>query len=598
MSQSNDDILINLMAECSDQIMAGAPLASCLARYPEHAIALEPLLQTVMDVRQFRAVPARAAAVAAQSRAEFIAAVRDLAPAQRSAAPAPWSQQWAAWWQKLRAGFTGPAKGWSQPRTMPMGLAFALLAFILAGVLATGAISASAKALPGDFLYPIKLASENAWVLMTRDPAARENVLAEIADRRVEEALTIVRIGRPAVALVLEGVIEEIHAQTWVVSGQTVTLTAETRVEGQPVIGSRVEGHMDAPGDGRLLLTDAKITSTVVPIDRPAAAPAAATRPTPTSTPEPLAGGEAVAAPAFPTQAHSEPMDRPSLTPSATPTRTPTSTRTRMPTKTPKPTRQATPTPIVSLTPPRDALKQTYYGWVKAISADHWTIGDITVDVDGSTQYLNNPGLGWEVQVNMLVRSDGSYLALQIIGLRAPEATAEPLEFTGAITAIEAPWWSIGPYRVKVDAETRLENDPQVGDRAHVRAERGQGGEIRALQITALLYVERQFEGVVSAYDGEMIVVDGRTLIIDGNTEIIGEVVVGAAVEVAAWEMPDGQLVARVIMVVSGPTATASPTATSAPTPTSTGTPTPTLTASPTPTGTSTPIPTITATPT
>lgn len=594
MSQSNDDILINLMAECSDQIMTGATIASCLARHPEHAVDLEPLLQTVSDVRQFHAVPARAAAVAAQSRAEFIAAARELAPAQRSAAPVPWPQRLATWWQKLLAGSAKPARGWSQPRTMPMGLAFALLAFILAGVLATGAISASARALPGDFLYPIKMASENAWVLITRDLAARADVLAEIADRRVEEALTIVRIGRPAADLILEGVLEQIHEPTWVVSGQTVTLTAETRVEGQPVIGARVQGRMDAPGDGRLLLTYAKITPDVmIPSVPAAAAPAAATRPAPTPTPaQPLDGGESVAAPAFPTQAHSEPVDRPSLTPSATPTSTPTSTRTRMPTKTPKPTRQATPTPIVSLTPPRDALKQTYYGWVKAISADHWTIGDITVNVDGSTQYLNTPGLGWEVQVNMLVRTDGSYLALQIIGLRAPEATAEPLEFTGTITAIEAPWWSIGPYRVKVDAETRLENDPQIGDRAYVRAERGQGGEIRALQITALLYVERQFEGVVSAYGGGTIIVDGHTLIIDGNTQIIGQIVIGVTVEVAAWEMPDGQLVARVIMVV-----TVEPTSTGTPTPTFTATPTPTSTGTPTPTSTGTPTPTSTATP-
>jgi len=213
MSQSNNDILINLMAECSDQIMSGATLASCLAQYPEHAVALEPLLQTVLDVRQFSAVPARPAAIAAQSRAEFLAAVRELAPAQRSAAPVPWPQRLATGWQKLLAGFTGPAKGWSQPRTMPMGLAFALLAVILTGVLATGAISASARALPGDFLYPIKMASENAWVLLTRDPAARADVLAEIADRRVEEALTIVRIGRPAADLILEGVIEEIREQ-------------------------------------------------------------------------------------------------------------------------------------------------------------------------------------------------------------------------------------------------------------------------------------------------------------------------------------------------------------------------------------------------
>lgn len=589
MNQSNEDSLIELMAECSDQIIAGATVASCLARHPEQAVALEPLLSAVTEIRQFRTVPARSATVAAQRRAAFIAAASQLAPIP--ATPASWPQQLGAWWRRLLAGFTDTMRGWEQPRAMPAGLAFALLAVVLAGALATGAVSASAKALPGDFLYPVKTAAEGAWVWVTRDPVERANVVEQITDRRVDEALTIVRIGRPVRSLTLAGIIEAIDELSWVISGQTVTLTAETRIEGQPAVGARVQGLMTAPGDGRLLVTSVRIEASV-----PEPAPAAAPMPTairPTAAPAPT--DLAPAGVALPTQAHVEPTDRPSQTPSATPSITPTSTRTRMPTKTPRPTRQATATPIASLTPPRPEINQTFYGWVKAISDNRWTVDTITVEVDSNTQYLGTPGLGWEVQVNALVRADGSYLARQIIGLRGPTAPPEPLEFVGAVSAIEGPWWTIGPYRVKVDEETLLEGDPQIGDRVQVKAERRAGGEIWARKITALLYVERQFEGVVTALSTDTIDVDGYTLIIDSATQIIGQVAVGVTVQVAAWEMPDGQLVARIIMAVEPePTATDAPMSTATLTPTLpiTGTPTPTATVSTASSNPGTPSPT------
>ena len=75
MTHSGNDTLADLLAECSELILAGATVQACLDRYPQHAAALAPLLNTLAQVRQLRPVPARTADAVAQGRAQFMAAV-------------------------------------------------------------------------------------------------------------------------------------------------------------------------------------------------------------------------------------------------------------------------------------------------------------------------------------------------------------------------------------------------------------------------------------------------------------------------------------------------------------------------------------------
>ncbi len=70
-----------------------------------------------------------------------------------------------------------------------------LLLFILAG---TGTVSAAAaRALPGDLLYPIKVSvNEKVEVALAPTPAAKAQVQAQLAERRVDEAQTLASQGR------------------------------------------------------------------------------------------------------------------------------------------------------------------------------------------------------------------------------------------------------------------------------------------------------------------------------------------------------------------------------------------------------------------
>ncbi len=76
---------------------------------------------------------------------------------------------------------------------MRMSLA-GLLLFVLAG---SGTVSAAQGALPGDILYPIKLAvNEKVEVALASNASAKAEVQVRLAGRRVEEAQTLAAQGR------------------------------------------------------------------------------------------------------------------------------------------------------------------------------------------------------------------------------------------------------------------------------------------------------------------------------------------------------------------------------------------------------------------
>ena len=567
------------------------------------------MLSALVQVRQLRPVPPRPAEVVARSRAQFMAAANRASPFASAPQPArrkTWGERVAAWWLGLWGSLGWPGTGGSLPRSMPAGLLAALLIVVLSGLLATGVLTTSAKAVPGDFLYPVKIGTETVWMFLQRDPNAREELRKEFADRRVEEAKAVVELGRPVPSLALEGTIEAIHGDTWTVSGLIIIITADTRIEGQPMVGARIQGRMRAPGDGRLVAlyieAEAPPTGEAPPSPAPmATVTASPTNPpltaTPTSTPTVRASDSRVAV-GFPTQPFVEPEDWPTHRPSASPTVRPT--RTPQPSLTPSATVPLTFTPTPYPTPPRSEIKVRIEGWVKSIDGDLWTVDGTTFRTDGGTKYIGHPDVGWRVAALLRVETDNSYTALQISAISGPEATPEPFEFTDVLKATDGEWWTVGSFRVKITGDTKFEGDPEIGDLVSVKAQRRAGGEIWALRISAIRIVEVQFQGQIEAVNADSLVIDGHVVFLDGQTRIIGQPAVGRDAQVSASQMPDGRLIARVIVVIEPmPTPTSTPAPTSTPTaePTATATPKPTSTATLSPTETSTSEPTATATP-
>lgn len=574
MSDSQETILIELMAECADRVLAGGSTVACLERYPEHASALEPLLSAVLDVHRLRQVPARSAAVKAASRAKFLAGAQTLLePAESTGGPVA---QRGKWWRGLPAWLGGTPGARGLPQMMPSGLAAALVIIVLAGLLLTGMVSASASALPGNLLYPVKTATERVQVLLTFDLEDRERLLDELAQRRIDEAKAVVDQERRVASMALQGTIEAIAGNTWLVSGLTVTITPDSVIVGTPVLGGRVQGSVRAPGTGALIVRYAEVEP---PEQIQPAAPPATPTPTPASTPtRPLAtptamatitdpispGGPGASGPHARPIPYYEPTDQPAQ--AATSTSIPTATVTLTATATRTPTLTTTPTVTATPTPPRDPVTGRIVGRVLRIVGGWWTIDEITVETNPETRFIGDPTVGSRVEAIVIIQPGGAAVALTITEIEPPGGPPEPLEFTDIVQAIDDGIWTIGGRQVIVSSETVLVNDPGVGDLVTVVAERYSDGQVRALRITAISEVMVYFDGIIEAMDGDTWRIGGYLVVVTADTQIIGEPTIGALAQVAALQLPDRSLIARIIAVIApAPTATATPTPSATP---------------------------------
>lgn len=239
---------------------------------------------------------------------------------------------------------------------------------------------------------------------------------------------------------------------------------------------------------------------------------------------------------------------------------------------------------------PKVRLSNAY---VSAIAGTLWTVGGVTFDTDGDTRITGDPGVGDKIDVLLLVRGDGSYLALEITLVARK---AEPFEVTGVLSA-KGSSWIIGGTSVLVTPQTIISGDPQLGDTVHCAGLRDVKGN-RAVSIEKLLSNVVEFSGFVEAVNADGWLVSGHLVYRGLQTQVTGSPVVGRIVDVRAEQQPGGRLVALLIYVrPDTPVPTAAATATNTPAPAASATPAATNTIAPTPTNTPAPTATNTAVP-
>jgi len=131
------------------------------------------------------------------------------------------------------------------------------------------------------------------------------------------------------------------------------------------------------------------------------------------------------------------------------------------------------------------------------------------------------------------------------------------VRFEGRIEAIAADVWTIDGQLVRIDANTRIdeqEGTAAVGAMARVIAIRQQDGTLLAIEIT----IERaeqtpeqpfEFQGLIESFSPTQWIVGGHTLIITEDTLIEGTPHKGFLAEVKALRQSDGSLLAVHIFV-------------------------------------------------
>ena len=162
--QRMDDIL----NECIDRLARGETVEACLARYPEHAPELRPLLLVARATLTATAQITPRAEFRMAARHRFLDALAARHAREREAfLSGPWLRRWGA----VTAGV-------------------ALLV-----VIGSGTVAAAETSLPLEPLYTVKQATEAFQVALAPEGSAKAKVYAQLAARRLEEISTLARQG-------------------------------------------------------------------------------------------------------------------------------------------------------------------------------------------------------------------------------------------------------------------------------------------------------------------------------------------------------------------------------------------------------------------
>ena len=197
--------LYDVLEICLLELENGASLESILARYPDLANDLRPILKASVMARTM-AVPAPSPDAVRRGRAKLLQHASEM----REAKIAP-RKRMIPVFQRLAISFT-------------------LAAFFLAS--GTGLVGASSTALPGENLYPVKRTWEDVRLFFTFNPDYKEFLESEFESERLDEVGELLTEGR--------------H-ETIQYSGVFMHVNGMTYVSGVPV---SVPANLQAPADG------------------------------------------------------------------------------------------------------------------------------------------------------------------------------------------------------------------------------------------------------------------------------------------------------------------------------------------------------------
>jgi len=138
-------------------LVKGESLQQCLARYPEQAAELKPLLETALAAREASTIQPRPD-FKARARYQFRSALKETA-AGKSRTSWGWFPRWAT-----------------------------VMAIVLVLVLGGGGtVAAADSSMPDSPLYSVKLVTERVRLTLTPSQMGRARIYAQLADRRVTE---------------------------------------------------------------------------------------------------------------------------------------------------------------------------------------------------------------------------------------------------------------------------------------------------------------------------------------------------------------------------------------------------------------------------
>lgn len=212
------------LEDCLQRLQAGASVREVLERYPQWADDLRPRLEAARAAQALGETLQVPQATIARGRARFLKQIYQPSP------PRP------------------------QPSLKRLTWLRASLATVLVLMFAfSGVVFASAEALPGEALHPIKLAVEQMRLRLARDLDQRLALEAEFDRERLQETRTVLDRQR-AGQVTLVGVLTQTAPETWQVDDIPVMVSPALASLGQTFVGFQVVAVGVVQLDGGVLV--------------------------------------------------------------------------------------------------------------------------------------------------------------------------------------------------------------------------------------------------------------------------------------------------------------------------------------------------------
>ncbi len=164
----------NILNECLERLLInGETVEQCLQSFPEHADELKPLLETALAVKKTSAIQP-SSEFRDKARYQFYAALQGMEP-KKNRLVFSWRPLWTT-------------------RPLWATMVAVILALLLAG---SGTVMAAGGSMPDEPLYPVKLATEQARLVLTPSALGKAEFYARLADKRVLEIIRMAGEGKP-----------------------------------------------------------------------------------------------------------------------------------------------------------------------------------------------------------------------------------------------------------------------------------------------------------------------------------------------------------------------------------------------------------------
>ena len=205
---------VEILEECFRRIQQGEPLESVLKDFPGNADELRQLLETAQLLSKPAYVPQ---AARARSQARFLAAARQARQAEADQARS-----------RLLANLRQPVLLW---RWLPVRVVAAVaLVLVLLSSGFYGVNQVAAQSIPGDRFYPVKLAVEQVQLQLAPNAASRLRLETEFEQRRKVEVEHLIQDARVAPVVFTGFALQQVSGK-WEVNGIPVDVSPDLEKE-------------------------------------------------------------------------------------------------------------------------------------------------------------------------------------------------------------------------------------------------------------------------------------------------------------------------------------------------------------------------------